>query len=175
VTIRPADGGRDAAACAAVYAPYVSDSVISFEEEPPDAAEMARRIDGAHEWLVLERNGEVAGYAYGGVHRTRAAYRWTTEVSVYVGAAHHRTGVGRALYLELFDRLRERGFHLALAGVTLPNPASVALHEALGFRAVGVYREIGRKFGAWHDVGWWELALQPTGAQTAAGSPVTAR
>jgi len=159
VRIRRADPARDAAACAEIYAPYVTDSVVSFEEEAPDADAMAHRIEAAHEWLVLERDGAVAGYAYGGVHRPRAAYRWSTEVSVYVGAAHHRTGVGRALYLDLFDRLRERGFHLALAGITLPNPASVAIHEALGFQYVGTYHEIGFKFGAWHDVGWWELRL----------------
>ena len=159
MTIRAAEGERDGAACAAIYAPYVEGSVVSFEEVAPDAQEMARRIDAAHEWLVLERDGAVAGYAYGGVHRTRAAYRRTTEVALYVDAAHHRTGAGRALYLDLFDRLRERGFHLALAGVTLPNPASVALHEALGFRHVGTYHEIGFKAGAWHDVGWWELPL----------------
>jgi L-amino acid N-acyltransferase YncA len=120
---------------------------------------MARRIRAAHEWLVAERDGVVVGYAYGGVHRGRRAYQWTAEVSAYVDRGAQRTGVGRELYAELFKRLRERGFRLLVAGITLPNDASVGIHEALGFEPVGVYKNIGWKAGEWWDVGWWQLDL----------------
>jgi L-amino acid N-acyltransferase YncA len=120
---------------------------------------MARRIRAAHEWLVAERDGAVVGYAYGGVHRTRRAYQWTAEVSAYVDRTAHRTGVGRELYTELFGRLRRRGFRLLVAGITLPNDASVRMHEAMGFEPVGVYKHIGWKAGQWWDVGWWQLDL----------------
>lgn len=125
---------------------------------------MARRIErisATHPWLVLERGGSVAGYAYAAQHRERAAYRWVADVSVYVDLAHRRAGIARALYGALFDLLREQGFRMAVAGVTLPNPASVALHESFGFEPVGVYRDIGWKAGAWRDVGWWQLRLSP--------------
>jgi L-amino acid N-acyltransferase YncA len=164
--IRDADPRRDAAACAAIYAPYVEGSAVSFEERPPDPAEMAERIEGVagtHGWLVAEREGRVAGYAYAYPFQRRPAYRWTVGVSVYVAEDEHGRGVGRALYTELFRRLRERGFRMAHAGITLPNPASVALHESFGFEAVGVNREIGWKHGAWRDVGWWQLELTPAG------------
>jgi L-amino acid N-acyltransferase YncA len=162
--IRPADPYRDAAACAAIYAPFVRDGAASFEELAPDASTMARRIascTASHAWLVDERDGRVAGYAYGGPHRERAAYRWAADVSVYVDPAFHRQGVGRGLYERLFETLRARGMRMAIAGVTLPNDASVGLHEALGFEPVGVYRRIGWKAGAWRDVGWWQLQLAP--------------
>ena len=126
----------DAEACRAIYAPYVRDTVISFESEPPTVADMAARIARAaetHAWLVLEDDGEVVGYAYGGPFATRAAYRWACEVSVYVDMGRRRTGAGRALYEALLARLTERGFHMAVAGMTLPNDASVALHCAMGF------------------------------------------
>jgi L-amino acid N-acyltransferase YncA len=122
---------------------------------------MAGRIRSAHEWLVAERGDAVVGYAYGGVHRTRRAYQWTAEVSAYVDRGAHRTGLGRLLYTELFDRLRRRGFRLLVAGITLPNEASVRMHEALGFESVGVYKNIGWKGGKWWDVGWWQLDLGP--------------
>jgi L-amino acid N-acyltransferase YncA len=150
------------AACAAIYGEYVRDTVISLEEEPPDAAEMTGRIERTartHPWLVAEDAGRVVGYAYGSPHRERASYRWATDVSVYIEPASHRRGIGRALYQVLFDLLREQGLLIACAGVTLPNEASVALHESLGFVPVGVYRGIGYKFGAWRDVGWWQLEL----------------
>ena len=153
--IRPADPVRDAAACAAIYAPHVTDGVASFEQVAPDAAEMARRIEAYHVWLVHERGG----YAYASRHRDRAAYRLTVETSVYVAPRAQGQGVGRALYDALLGELRERGFAVALAGITLPNPASVALHEAVGFEPVGVFRRVGFKAGAWWDVGWWQLAL----------------
>lgn len=170
--IRPADPVRDAAACAAIYAPYVHGSVVSFEEAVPGADEIAARIarlGASHAWLVCERDGRVAGFAYGSPHRERAAYRWAAEVSVYVDPAHHRQGIGRALYEALFARLRARRLAVVCAGVTLPNDASVALHESLGFEPVGVYRAIGWKAGAWHDVGWWQLRM--LAPDDAAGPP----
>jgi phosphinothricin acetyltransferase len=124
-------------------------------------AERIERIGATHPWLVAERNGEVAGFAYACEHRSRAAYRWAVDVSVYVGEADRRRGLGKDLYEELLRRLRAQRFRVACAGVTLPNEASVALHEGLGFVAVGVYRRIGWKQGAWRDVGWWQLDLNP--------------
>ncbi|HKO38294.1 MAG TPA: GNAT family N-acetyltransferase [Solirubrobacterales bacterium] len=164
--IRDADPARDAAACAAIYAPHVEGSAVSFEESAPDAAEMAARIErygASHVWLVAEREGEVVGYAYATAFNERHAYRWSTSVSVYVAEEASGQGVGRALYGALFDRLRERGFRMACAGITLPNAASEALHERLGFELVGVNREIGWKDGAWRDVGWYQLELAPAG------------
>lgn len=161
-TIRDADPVRDGAACAAIYAPHVAGSVTSFEEEAPDADEMGRRIaaySASHAWIVLERDGEVVGYAYGCPHRPRAGYRTTAEVAVYVAAGHTGTGAGRALYENLLARLRAQGIRLALAGITLPNPASQRLHESLGFEPIGVFRNIGFKAGRWCDVGWWQLDL----------------
>jgi L-amino acid N-acyltransferase YncA len=166
LSIRDADPSRDAAACAAIYAPHVEGSAVSFEERAPDAAEMAARIErygGSHVWLVAEPEGQPAGYAYATAFNERPAYRWSTSVSVYVAEAARGRGIGRALYGALFDRLRRRGFRMACAGITLPNAASVGLHESLGFELVGVNREIGWKDGAWHDVGWYQLELAPAG------------
>ncbi|HEY0319115.1 MAG TPA: GNAT family N-acetyltransferase [Solirubrobacterales bacterium] len=164
--IRSADPERDGAACAAIYAPHVEGSAVSFEEQAPDAAELAariRRVSATHPWLVAELGGEVVGYAYACRHRERPAYRWAADVSVYVAAAQVGRGIGRLLYTELFEQLRGQRFRLACAGITLPNPASVALHESLGFALVGVNRRIGWKQGAWRDVGWWQLELAPPG------------
>jgi L-amino acid N-acyltransferase YncA len=164
-TIRSADPERDAAACAAIYAPSVEASATSFEERAPSPEEMAARIErisATHQWLVAESGGEVLGYAYACPHRERPAYRWSVDVSVYVAAGSRGRGVGRQLYAALFERLRRQRFHMACAGITLPNPASVALHEGFGFLAVGVNREIGWKDRAWRDVGWWQLELAPT-------------
>jgi phosphinothricin acetyltransferase len=161
LTVRDASVA-DAAACAAVYAPYVTDTTISFESEPPSAAEMARRIESArrgHAWVVLERDGRVAGYAYGGPFSGRTAYRWSCEVSVYLERGLRRSGGGRALYQALFDRLARRGFRIAAAGMSLPNEASAGLHRAMGFEPVGVYRRIGWKHGRWHDVAWSQRGL----------------
>ena len=155
----------DAAACAAIYLPHVRDGVASLEDDPPGADEMARRIDqvsATHPWLVAERDGEVVGYAYATRHHARSAYRWSADVAVYVAPEHQRQGVARTLYRALLDLLREQGIRMACAGVTLPNEASVGLHEGLGFVPVGVYRDIGWKCGAWRDVGWWQLQLLPT-------------
>ena len=149
----------DAPACAAIYAPYVTDTVVSFEEEPPTAADMAQRIASAHDWLVLEDEGRVVGYAYAATWHPRAAYRWACEVSVYLERGRRRTGAGRALYAVLLPHLAERGYRSAIAGMTLPNPGSEGLHHALGFEPVGTYRNIGYKFGAWHDVAWTQRVL----------------
>ncbi|MGB8996453.1 MAG: N-acetyltransferase family protein [Pseudonocardiaceae bacterium] len=155
---------RDAEACAVIYAPYVTDTAITFETEPPQPAEMADRIATAmrtHAWVVLENQGAVVGYAYGGRYHSRAAYRWSCEVSVYIELGRRRTGSGRALYDALFDRLAERGFRTAVAGMTLPNYASVGLHRAMGFETVGTYRRIGWKHGRWHDVAWVQRSIIP--------------
>jgi L-amino acid N-acyltransferase YncA len=164
--IRNAEPARDAAACAAIYAPHVAGSAVSFEEQAPAAGEMAARIERhgqSHAWLVAEREGTVVGYAYATAFNERPAYRWSASVSVYVAAEARGSGVGRALYEALFERLRERGFRTACAGITLPNEASAGLHESLGFEQIGVNREIGWKEGAWRDVGWFQLELAPAG------------
>jgi phosphinothricin acetyltransferase len=163
-TVRDAMPDRDAAACLGIYAPYVLGTAVSFEEKVPEMDEFGRRIEEAlasHAWLVFELDGKVVGYAYAGPHRTRAAYRWATDVSAYVEQAHQGKGIGRRLYSELIQRLKDLRFQVACAGITLPNSASVGLHQAFGFKPVGVYHRIGWKLGAWHDVGWWQLELAP--------------
>ena len=172
--IRHADARRDAAACAALYAPFVSDTVVSFEEQVPDErdfAERIARISLTYPWLVADEGGHAIGFAYATQHRERAAYRWAADVTVYVDSDHHRRGIGRRLYQRLFELLIRQGLQVACAGITLPNAASVALHEALGFRPVGVYRRIGWKFGAWHDVGWWQLELLPVNGSAPPSEP----
>ncbi len=157
--IRPATVA-DAAACARIYAPHVQGSATSFEAVPPDAAELARRIHtigASWPWLVAEEQGEVLGYAYAGPFRDRAAYDWTCESTVYVGAP--RRGLGRALMQTLIQDLRERGYCTVVAGITLPNDASVGLHEALGFAPAGRMPRVGWKLGRLHDVGFWTLDL----------------
>lgn len=175
-TIRLAEP-RDAAAIAAIYAPIVESTAISFELTPPDAAEMGRRVvelAPTHPWLVCERAGQLAGYAYAHQFRARAAYAWAAEVSVYVHADHRRRGVARGLYTALLACLRVQGFQTVQAGITLPNAGSVALHEALGFRPVGVFHQVGFKLGRWHDTGWWELALTRTDGPPPPPRPVAA-
>jgi L-amino acid N-acyltransferase YncA len=175
-TIRMA-AARDGEQIAEIYAPAVTGTVISFEMEPPGAAEMARRVTDAlvvYPWLVAERGGEVIGYARGGQYKDRAAYQWSVETSVYIRTTAHRTGVGRALYGVLFDLLVMQGFFMAYAGVTLPNPGSVGLHESQGYTPVGVYRAAGYKFGAWHDVGWWQRPLRPLVLEPPAPRAITA-
>ena len=161
--IRPARAS-DAAAVHAIYAPVVTGSAISFETEAPSVDQMARRITDTLPllpWLVgLDATGQVNGYVYAAPHAERAAYRWAVNVSAYVRADARRSGVGRALYRALLLELVALGYCRACAGITLPNAASVALHEGLGFRPVGVFRAVGHKLGRWHDVGWWQLALQ---------------
>ena len=156
-------GPADAERVAAIYAPNVTGSAISFEDVPPSTAEMRHRIEtyGAFApWLVLEDERGVAGYAYASAHRERAAYRWAVDVSAYVDAAQHRRGVGRALYGALLRLLPLQGFCVAHAGITLPNAASVGLHEACGFARIGVFESVGWKRGAWHDVGYWRRQLR---------------
>ncbi|GAA4991925.1 N-acetyltransferase family protein [Kineococcus glutinatus] len=155
----------DAAACAAVYAPYVTDTVVSFELEPPGAAEFAARMADAaarHAWLVLTDpagGDRVVGYAYGHEFAARAAYRFSCEVSVYLEVGRRRSGGGRLLYEALLQRLAARGYRRVFAGIVLPNAASEGLHRALGFGPVGVYRRVGWKHGAWHDVAWVQRSL----------------
>lgn len=139
----------------------VRDTWISFELDPPDSAEMARRIGeygASHAWLVAEIDGALTGYAYASPHRTRAAYASSCDVAIYVDPAFSRRGIGRALYAALLEQLTPR-FHAAFAGIALPNEASVGLHEAMGFSHVGTYREVGWKLGGWRDVGWWQRLL----------------
>jgi phosphinothricin acetyltransferase len=162
ISIRDARAG-DAAAVLDIYRPFVTDTAVSFEMEPPTAAEIEARIASAQSrwaWLVAERDGQVAGYAYASAFRTRAAYRFTAEVSAYVHPAHRGGGVARALYRRLFEVLIGKGYCNAYAGIALPNDASVAFHQALGFTSVGVFHRAGWKFGRWHDVSWWEVTLQ---------------
>ena len=171
-TVRPAEAG-DAAAIAGIYGPYVRETAISFETEPPTAATMAQRIARTletHPWLVADCGGETIGYAYAGKYRERAAYRWSVEVAVYVSAARRRSGVGRALYLPLLEVLRRQGFRSAFAEIVLPNPGSVRLHRAAGFKPIGIYDEIGFKLGRWHDIGFWRLGLADATAPP--GEPV---
>jgi L-amino acid N-acyltransferase YncA len=161
----------DAEQIQAIYAPYVRDTAISFEIEPPSVEEMRQRVIEVLQrapWLVCEHAGAVLGYAYAGKYRVRAAYQWSVDVSVYIDPSAHRRGIGRGLYTSLMALLHLQGYYNAYAGITLPNPASVGLHEALGFVPVGVYHQVGHKLGAWHDVGWWQRALR---AHTRAPKP----
>ena len=154
---------RDAKGIAQIYAPIVASTPVSFELVPPTEAQTAERIAArlVHwPWLVCARGDEVWGYAYASQHRERAAYQWSLDVSAYVHESRRRQGVARALYTSLFALLRVQNYYTVYAGITLPNPGSVGLHEAMGFRPVGVYRSVGYKLGAWHDVGWWSLALR---------------
>jgi phosphinothricin acetyltransferase len=153
----------DAVQIQAIYAPYCF-TPISFEMEPPSVAEIQRRLAkvlGQYPWLVGEDAGAVLGYAYASQHRERAAYGWSVDTSVYVQQSRQQQGLGRALYTSLLALLPLQGLVNAYAGVTLPNPGSVGLHEALAFELVGVYKQVGFKCGSWHDVAWFHRALQP--------------
>lgn len=170
---------RDAVGCLDVYAPFVEGSPTSFEEQTPSLGEYTRRIERitrTHAFLVAEDDGVIAGFAYAGVHRERPAYRWAAEVTVYIGDGYRRRGLGRALYEPLFALLEEQGYRTLLAGITVPNDASIGLHLACGFEQVGVYRRIGWKAGAWRDVAWLARQLGPDTFEDAApaspGSPV---
>ena len=154
----------DAAAIADIYGPFCESTPISFEVMAPTAQEIARRIDritAQYPWLVLDDGGIVAGYAYASQHRERLAYQWSVDVAVYVRSEYRRLGVARALYAALLDLLRLQGYFKAYGGITLPNPASVALHESVGFKPIAVYRGVGYKLGTWHDVAWYGAELQP--------------
>ena len=157
----------DAAACVALYAPYVRETSITFEYEVPTAADFRQRIETVLKlapWLlaVETRDGKehVLGYAYGGTWRTRVAYRWVVETAIYVDQQARGRGIGKALYGALMDLLRLQGFCRAIGGITLPNPESEKLHERLGFQFVGNFRKCGWKQGTWWDVGFWELELR---------------
>ena len=153
----------DAEQTLAIYTPIVREAAISFELEPPTREQLQARIATTLErtpWLVCASNGDIMGYCYAGPYRSRGAYQWSVEVTVYTSANHRRMGVARAVYASLFECLKLLGYVSAYAGIALPNPASIALHEGLGFRPVGVYHNAGHKLGGWHDVGWWELAIQ---------------
>ena len=157
-TIRLASAD-DASTIAAIYAPFVESTVVSFEELPPDAATMRERMVATLErypWVVAETNGDLHGYAYASPYRARPAYRWSVEVSVYTDDRYRRRGAASALYTMLFEILAKQGFHRAFAGISLPNPGSVAFHTSFGFEPVGTYRRAGRKFGRWVDVAWWQ-------------------
>ena len=152
----------DAEEIALIYEPYVSDSAISFELEPPPAEAVAQRMEAAgdaYPWLVAIGARGPLGYAYGAPHRSRGAYRFAVEVSVYLHGAARGRGIGRALMSALLGELESRGFATALAGTTLPNPASIGLFSSLGFEEIGVFHRVGFKFGSWHDVSWWEKRL----------------
>jgi phosphinothricin acetyltransferase len=159
--VRPASS-EDARACVAIYRPFVENTAITFETEVPEAGEMAARIATArksHEWLVLEQDNEVIGYAYAHAFNHRAAYQWSAETSIYIAADHHRAGNGRKLYKQLLRRLTERGYRRAFAGITQPNDASNGFHRSVGFQQAGLYRRVGWKNGSWHDVAWMQLDL----------------
>lgn len=166
--VRLADPERDAERVAEIYRPSVEGSPISFEEVAPDAPEMAERMRSTlvrTPWLVAEEDGGlVVGYAYASEHRQRAGYRWSVDISAYVDSGWHGRGVGKALYAELLRMLRRQGFVNVYAGIALPNPASVALHESIGMRLIGVYERVGFKLGAWRDVAWYGMRLaEPSG------------
>jgi L-amino acid N-acyltransferase YncA len=153
----------DGEAVAAIYRPVVAETAISFETALPDGAEMARRIDDtlrAHPWLVCDVDGRTVGYAYATRHRVRGAYQWSVDTSAYIAEDFRRRQAGRALYTSLFAILAAQGYFNAFAGIALPNPASVALHESMGFEPIGVYRRVGYKLNRWHDVGWWQLMIK---------------
>lgn len=155
-------GEADAEAIAGIYRPIVESTTSSFETTAPDRAEMARRVRetlASYPWLVCEIEGHVAGYAYATRHRVRDAYQWSVETSVYIDAAYRRRGVGRGLYESLLAMLAAQGYVNAYAGIALPNPGSVAIHEAMGFEPIGVFRGVGYKLGQWCDVGWWQRSL----------------
>lgn len=154
----------DAAQVLEIYAPVVRDTTISFEWEPPSVADIQERMRQVMEqlpWLVCEIDGQVAGYAYASPFKTRAGYRWSCEITVYVQPAFHRCGVGRALYAALLPCLAAQGYRVAFAVITIPNSASVGLHEAIGMRRVGTYEGVGYKFGQWLDDGVWQMELAP--------------
>lgn len=161
MTIRAATAA-DAAAICEIYNGYVRDTVITFEEAPVAVAEMARRIEdftARFPWFVAVEQGALVGYAYASPFRPRAAYRFSVETTVYLAPGQHGRGLGSALYRELLAALRQLEVHCAVGSIALPNDASVALHEKLGFKKIGQLAEIGYKLGRWVDVGYWQIIL----------------
>jgi L-amino acid N-acyltransferase YncA len=169
----------DAAAIADIYAPFVTASAVSFETEPPDAEAMRARIQGGgalYPWIVAEaEDGTLLGYAYAARFRERPAYRFTVETTVYLRAEAAGRGLGRRLYAPLIETLEAQGFTQAIAAITLPNEASVRLHERLGFVQAGTYRQVGWKLGAWHDVGLWQRPLAQAAMPPAEPAPGAAQ
>jgi L-amino acid N-acyltransferase YncA len=171
--VRPASP-EDASGCIAIYRHYVEDTAITFETSVPAPSEMAMRIRASrdtHEWLLLEENDAIIGYAYARAFNPRTAYQWSAETSIYLAEGHYRTGGGRKLYAQLLRRLTERGYRRAFAGITQPNPASNAFHQSFGFQQAGLFRHVGWKNGRWHDVTWMQLDL--LGAAEQIGPPST--
>jgi L-amino acid N-acyltransferase YncA len=167
----------DAPGINAIYRRFVTDTAVSFELQPPSNERMATRVANTLEkfpWLVKTRGQQVLGYAYASPFRERLAYQWSVETAVYVDLHSHRTGIGRGLYQQLFTILRQQGYYTVYAGITLPNEASVGLHQNLGFAHVGIYRYAGYKFGAWHDVGWWQKPLNDYARPPSAPRPLPA-
>jgi L-amino acid N-acyltransferase YncA len=160
-TVRPASS-QDAAACVAIYGPYVQNTPISWEIEVPSEGEMAARITAArdtHEWLIVECDDQIIGFAYGHALNRFPAYQWSAETGIYIHVDHHRAGHGRKLYTQLLDRLTERGYRRAFAGITQPNEASNGFHRSFGFQDAGLYRRVEWKHSSWHDVAWMQLDL----------------
>jgi L-amino acid N-acyltransferase YncA len=163
----------DAAAIGAIYAPIVTDTIISFEEEPPSPEDIAERISASHVWLVAEEEGQVVGYAYAAPFHPRAAYRWSVEASIYLSPAARGRGFGKALLAELLERLRDMGFVNVFGGTALPNPESERLLDSFGFEKVAHWKHVGFKLEAWHDVSWRQLKLQePTVPPPALRAPL---
>lgn len=155
---------KDATQILKIYGPVVRLTHISFEHEVPDASEIAERIALTlcqYPWLVCEIDSRIAGYAYAGAFRSREAYQWTVETTVYVHEGYQRRGISRALYSSLLAILRAQGYRSAIGVIAMPNAASIRAHEALGFQEIGVFSNVGFKAGAWRDTGWWQLDLSP--------------
>ena len=162
VTIRPAIAETDGPACAHIYAPYVRDTIVTFEVDPPDGAEMARRISAygtSHRWLVAEVGGDVLGYAYAGPYMARAAYDRSALLGIYLAGSACGRGVGRQLYTALIDDLAARGFHALLACISVPNEPSIALHARMGFAMLGRFAQVGWKQERWIDTVWMQRLL----------------
>jgi L-amino acid N-acyltransferase YncA len=172
--VRPASA-QDAGACLAIYRPYVQNTAISWEIDVPTADEMAARIGGlraTHDWLVLERDDQIIGFAYGQPLKRLAAFQWSAETGIYVDVHHHRAGGGRELYTQLLRRLTERGYRQAFAGITQPNQASNGFHRYFGFQDAGLYRRVAWKHDSWHDVAWMQLDLLGTADQDGPPGPI---
>jgi phosphinothricin acetyltransferase len=173
-SVRPASP-QDAAACLAIYRPYVQNTAISWEIELPTVDEMAARIAGlraTHEWLVLERSDQIVGYAYGQPLKRLGALQWSAETGIYVDVHHHRAGAGRDLYTRLLRRLAERGYRQAFAGITQPNEPSNSFHRSFGFTEAGLYRRVAWKHDSWHDVAWMQLDLPCSGGPNEPPGPI---